>query len=422
MIKYIICIVMAIALMQCGTKTNEQPTSTSSLNTAHLDGLYEEIKMAGDTVGIIHIYAEAPEYHWKGDDDEGMACVDDVARAAIFYLRQYKVTSDPEHLRKGRMLMKFILAMQAPNGYYYNFIWPDGTIHKDGVTSKPEPNWWSWRAFWAFGEALAVIDPNDKLEPAIRHQREVMAKNILNEKSFASTETDTAMGITIPTWLPKACGTDQASIVMIGLSMMLQQYTTRDVISKDTITAFIRHFAEGIYMMQIEQPDSLKDGAFLSWENLWHAYGNNQSYALLTAGQVIDDPHMESHALYEIDHFYPSILKAGGMDHFWVKVVDGKMIRYDTKQFPQIAYGRSPMVWAAVKAYEITEDHKYLKMAKELGEWFSGQNPAKMPMFDPATGRGYDGINGADQVNKNAGAESTIESLLSMQALEKYKK
>ncbi len=422
MIRYLIITLMATALMQCGKKTNEQPASSSSINTAHLDALYEEIKMGGDTVGIIHLYSEAPDYKWKGDDNEGIACVDDASRAAIFYLRQYKATSNPEYLRKGKMLLKFLLAMQAPNGYYYNFIWPDGSIHKDGVTTKAEPNWWSWRALWAFGEALAVMDPNDKLEPILRHQREVLVKNILSEASFASQETDTAMGITIPTWLPKACGTDQASIILIGLSKMLEQYTTRDVISKDTISNFIRHFAEGMYMMQIEQPDSVHDGAFLSWENLWHAYGNIQAYALLTAGQVIDDPHMTSHGLYEVDHFYPAYLKAGGMDHFWVKVVDGKMTMYDAKQFPQIAYGRRPMVWAAIKAYELTEDKKYLKLARDLGDWFSGQNPAKFPMYDPATGRGYDGINGADQINKNAGAESTIESLLAMQALEKYDK
>jgi hypothetical protein len=410
---------MGLVLMQCGKKTIETPASTSSINTSHLDALYDEIKMGGDTVGIIHLYAEAPDYQWKGDDNEGMACVDDASRSAIFYLRQYKAIANPEYLRKGRMLVKFLLAMQSPNGYYYNFIWPDGTIHKDGVTTKAEPNWWSWRALWAFGEALAVIDVNDKLEPTIRHQREVLANNILKEESYASTETDTAMGITIPTWLPKTCGTDQASIILIGLSMMLEQYTTRDVISKDTISNFIRHFAEGMYMMQIEQPDSLHDGAFLSWENLWHAYGNIQAYALMTAGQVIDDPHMTSHGLYEVDHFYPAYLKAGGMDHFWVKVVDGKLAMYDAKQFPQIAYGRRPMIWAALKAYEMTEDKKYLKLAKDLGEWFTGQNPAKFPMYDAATGRGYDGINAPDQINKNAGAESTIESLLSMQELEK---
>ena len=79
------------------------------------------------------------------------------------------------------------------------------------------------------------------------------------------------------------------------------------------------------------------------------------------------------------------------------------------------------MIWAALKAYEMTKEEKYLTLATDLAAWFSGNNPANVPMYDPATGRGYDGISGPDGYNKNAGAESTIESLLALQAIEKYK-
>jgi hypothetical protein len=221
-------------------------------------------------------------------------------------------------------------------------------------------------------------------------------------------------------WLPKVSGTDQAAIVLLGLTWMLEQSSDQDTRRQDSIISFMEWFAEGIISMQVESPDSLHDGAFLSWENLWHAYANIQAYALLTAGQALDDPHMIAHGLYEVDRFYPSILQAGGLEHFQVRVVDGKIIRYDTKAFSQIAYGRRPMIWAAIKAFEITKEDKYLALAKELGEWFSGQNPAQLPMYDPATGRGYDGISGPGDINKNAGAESTIEALLSLQSLEKY--
>ena len=68
---------VALAFTHCKEKPASQVDSKSSINTAHLDALYEEIKFEGDTVGIIHIYAEAPDYKWKGDDNEGIACVDD---------------------------------------------------------------------------------------------------------------------------------------------------------------------------------------------------------------------------------------------------------------------------------------------------------------------------------------------------------
>jgi hypothetical protein len=36
-------------------------------------------------------------------------------------------------------------------------------------------------------------------------------------------------------------------------------------------------------------------------------------------------------------------------------------------------------------------------------------------MWDPATGRGFDGIINEGKINLNAGAESTIEALLALQ-------
>ncbi|MDZ4748225.1 MAG: hypothetical protein SH808_07025 [Saprospiraceae bacterium] len=412
--------ILCIGLCQCAIPAKEEPVNASQINTSHLDALYSEIKVGEDTIGYIHIYAEYPDYHLVGDDDEGFACVDDASRASIFYLRQYAESGDAEHLRKGRMLVKFLLAMQAPNGYYYNFIWPDGRIHTDGITSRPEPNFWSWRVLWAFGEAMYILDKGDPLKEQIGQQREKLVTTILNEQAFKSTATDTTNGWTFPTWLPKICGTDQASIVLIGLSWMVQQSALDGAVQKKDVIELMRHFAEGIIMMQFRSPGDKRDGAFLSWENVWHAYANIQSYGLLTAGQTLKDTSIINHALYEIKTFYPSILSNGRLDHFWVRELDGKLESYDAESFPQIAYGVRPMVWASLKAYLITGDTQFRTQAQELSKWFSGNNPAKTPMYDSATGRGYDGISGPDQINKNAGAESTIEALLTLQALEKY--
>lgn len=420
-ITFFTALLLTLSLYQCTPPKETSTESTSGINTAHLDALYEDQVVNGDSVGIIHLYSEYPDYGHVGDDDEGIACVDDASRAAIFYLKQHKVSGDAEQLRKGRMLVKFLLAMQAPNGYYYNFIWPDGQIHMDGMTTKPEPNFWSWRTLWAFGEAIPLLDSGDPLVQEMRQQRDGLTKNILAEASYWSMETDTTMGWTFPTWLPKESGTDQAALIMIGFSLMLQQDSAETNIKKDSVVTFIENMAEGIFTMQNEQPSTVYDGVIMSWENLWHAYASIQSYALLLAGEVLEDPHMTSHAMYEIDHFYPALLPAGGLDHFSFRVVDKKVEVYDQASFPQIAYGRRPMVWAALKAYETTKDEKYLTTARDLASWFSGNNPAKAVMYDPATGRGYDGINSAEAINKNAGAESTVEALLALQALEAYK-
>ena len=203
-----ICTCMLVFLQSCKEKEIAKQTAESLINTSHLDALYEEVMIGMDTVGVVHIYAEYPEYKWVGDDDEGYACVDDASRAAIFYLRQHQMTPSSEHLRKGRMLIKFLLKMQAPNGYYYNFLWPDGSIHKDGMTSKPEPNFWSWRTLWAFGEALEVLNEEDALVSEIKSQRQKLVRVLMPHPTYNQSATDTSMGWTFPTWLPKISGTD----------------------------------------------------------------------------------------------------------------------------------------------------------------------------------------------------------------------
>jgi hypothetical protein len=407
---------------RCTAKKEEIKQLPSVINTAHLDKLYEEIRMGKDTVGIIHIYSEYPDYHLVGDNDEGMACVDDASRAAIFYLLRYRQTDSLQFFHKGKMLLKFLLAMQADNGYYYNFIWPDGSINKNGSTSKAEPSWWAWRSLWAFGVVNNYLEHEDmQLAQQIKSQQAKLIHNILHEPQYRSVATDTAGGFTIPTWLPKGSGTDQASIIMMGLLIAAAQEQQSPY--RDSMVSFIHHMADGIMMMQVHAPDSLEDGAFLSWGNLWHAYGNIQAFALLTVGQELLDSAMIQSAMYEVDHFYPAILKAGGLDHFWLKKNGDHILKYETASFNQIAYGRGPMIWAALQAHALSsdQDKKYLDLACQLAMWFFGENPAKAMMYDPVTGRGFDGINSPTEINRNAGAESTIESLLALQTLEMYK-
>ena len=142
-------IILAFILSGC----KPDPEVNSLVNTKHLDSLFEEIEVDKQLMGIIHIYSEYPDYNWVGDDDEGIACVDDAARAAIFYLRHFESSKLEGSLLKAKALINFIIYMQAENGFYYNFIWEDHSINKDFKTSKAEPNWWAWRAMWSLSEA-----------------------------------------------------------------------------------------------------------------------------------------------------------------------------------------------------------------------------------------------------------------------------
>ncbi|MDV7402939.1 hypothetical protein RZS08_66560, partial [Arthrospira platensis SPKY1] len=104
---------------------------------------YEEVTLDGATLGAVWIYCEAPDYHLVADDDEGFTCVDDVARALVFYCRQYAADPAPEVLDKIRSMTEFLLFMQADNGYFYNFLLPGPKINRTHQNSRAVANWWS---------------------------------------------------------------------------------------------------------------------------------------------------------------------------------------------------------------------------------------------------------------------------------------
>jgi hypothetical protein len=76
------------------------------------------------------------------------------------------------------------------------------------------------------------------------------------------------------------------------------------------------------------------------------------------------------------------------------------------------------MVFSLVKAYEMTKEEVYAEKAVKVAEWFFGGNPAGMRMYFPEDGKCYDGIHDDKTVNKNSGAESTIECLLALTEIE----
>src|SRR5574341_2157572 len=107
---------IAVVMSAC---VQEQPAKLRLTNLAHLNSLYEEIKIDGQSMAIVHIYSEYPDYKWVDAGNEGIACVDDAARAAAVYLRHFEVTGDTASLRHGRRLIDFCRYMQAEDGLFY---------------------------------------------------------------------------------------------------------------------------------------------------------------------------------------------------------------------------------------------------------------------------------------------------------------
>jgi hypothetical protein len=403
--------------VSCNKNQPVQPTPGSArlVNTIHLDQLYQTVKLNGADVGLINIYSEYPDYKWVADDDEGAACVDDIARTVLFLVHEPDLTTSTAKQDKLRKLTEFVLQMQSDNGYFYNFIFGNLSINKSGSTSINQPNWWSWRALWSLTEAYTYYKTADPaLATRLQTASQRLVTNMVRDFGSKAQAYNFVKGLKIPTWLPYGSGSDQAAIMMLGLLNYQQQSPDSQVLK------LIGTLGDGIVQMQFGGPNQVPYGAILSFDTGWHAYGSDQSYALLRVGKALNRADWIAAAKREIDNFYPYLLKEGFLESFDVSQ-QGTALTFGKKsRFSQIAYGVRPMVWAALELYDQTKDAQYVTLAGQLAGWFLGNNPAKAIMYDKTTGLGFDGITSDTQINKNSGAESTIEALLAFQRLENY--
>ncbi len=409
----ILIFLLAMMVMGCDESSSEKnewsPTKEDAINLQHFYHLYQEISIDGDSMAIVHIYSEAPDYIYAIEPKEGYTCVDDVARSIIMLSEYYKITADKQNiLNQIKLMLRFILHMQNENGYFNNFIWNDLTINTTYKTTVAELNWWSLRALWALETALPLLNENDNLSDKIKAASAKLINNLKLDLGSKEWKEENINTVICPTWLPKDYAADQAAVLILGL-LPYQQRTGDDEAKK-----LIDSMAKGIMLMQKGGADQYPYGVFLSWQNLWHAWGNSQAYALLRAGQQFNNQEYISSALKEVDHFYPYLLKNGFVADFLIENTGNGFKETQRNDFHQIAYGIRPMVWATKEAYQITGKKKYADLAKELKSWFFGNNVAKVNMYDATTGRGYDGIISKETINKNAGAESTLESLMTM--------
>jgi len=387
---------------------------TALTNATHLKDLNVQVTFENGQTGTgVYIYADAPSYAPVYAPGEGFACVDDVARAILYYVRSQAFATDTSIQQKAFGMTRFVLNMQSPGGYFYNFIQTGNLINKYGATSVNAPKWWSWRALQALTEAAPVIKTKDaalagQMETATDKLVTAIKTDLVNAP-LTTAQTD---GFDIPQWLPE--GADQAATLILALIPYSREK------GDAVIKSYIRKLADGIVLMQAGGPSQFPYGAFLSAGTAWHAYGNEQASALFAAAAFLGDASYSAKAKIEVDNFYPWMLSNGYQSSFRVKKISNAPVGYDQSAYEQIAYGIRPMVFAAIDAYALTNDEQYATMAGRIAAWFLGNNGASAQMYFTSTGICYDAISTGNVVNRNSGAESTIEALLTMQRISNY--
>jgi len=172
---FVLLIAAVLLFFGCNQKTGNEPGTLVNLD--HLDHLYQDVQSGSEIYGIIRIYSDYPDYNYAWENHEGVACVDDAARAVLVYLNDYRQNADSTSLVKCIRLLRFLIYMQAENGYFYNFIHEDYSINTTYHRSFAKPDWWSWRALWAMTDAYPELM---KLKPRFAAQLKISINRLIS--------------------------------------------------------------------------------------------------------------------------------------------------------------------------------------------------------------------------------------------------
>ncbi len=417
------------------------PTRPAPLtNLAHLDLLTDVVvppaqpghstyRLAQEPgIGMLWVYADrldAGGYRRTGGGaydpatdtySQGAYDADDVSRAAIVYLRQWTGTGDRHSRDQAYQLLRGLTYLQTATGPDAGnvVLWmqPDGTLNPSPTpVETPDPSdsgasYWLARTVWALGEGYAAFRAADPAFAAFLKQRLDLAIAAVQRQVLVRYgQYQVVDGLRVPAWLI-VDGADASAEAVLGLSAYVRAGGT------PAAATALRQLAAGIAEMGHGDARTWPYGAILPWalsRSLWHAWGAQMPAALAGAATTLRDPRLLPPAVADAGTFTPRLLTATGPVNGWLPApVDGT----------QIAYGADARVQGLLAVAAATRARGFRMLAGVAAGWYFGQNPGGAAMYDPATGVTFDGVAADGTVNRNAGAESTIHGLLSMQALD----
>jgi hypothetical protein len=353
---------------------------------------------------------------------QGAFNADDVARAAVVYVRHWVQTGSPSSRDRAYEMLRGLTYLQTTTsgddaGNVVLWMQPDGTLHPSAEPVElPDPSdsdgssYWVARTIWALGEGYAAFAGSGDSADAdfadfLKQRLELSIGAIDRDVLDTYGRTVSVDGRPTPSWLI-ADGADASSEAVLGLSAYVEAG------GSDAARAALTQLADGIAMLSDGTARTWPFGAVYPWalsRSLWHAWGSQMPAALARASQALGTNIYLAPAVKDSAVFTPWMLTSGGPDN-------GRLpTRLDQSQ---IAYGADSRVQSLLATADATGRAGLLRLAGMQAAWFFGANAAGVPAYDPATGRTIDGISGEGVVNSNSGAESTIHGLLTMLALD----
>lgn len=354
---------------------------------------------------------DAATGHWS----QGAYNADDIARAAVVFLRDAVATGDPQSRDDARDVLRALAYLQTTSGENAGrvVLWQqeDGALNPSAIPVElPDPSdsgesYWLARSVWAFGEGYAVFRGADPGFASFLLDRLHLALDALGRESLSRAgQWVRSDGRDLPAWLI-AGGADATAEAMLGLTAAAEAGDVRSRAALET-------YGEAVAAMATDPGQGWPFGAVLPWtgsRGFWHAWGAAAPEALGRAGAVLGRQDWIAASVADAGRFTPQVLASGGPHNAWAPL----------PAEAQIAYGAHGRVAGAVQAAAVAGEG-FRVLAGLAAGWFFGANTAGIPVYDPATGVTFDGVETDGRVNRNSGAESTIHGLLTMQLLDAH--
>ncbi|MET0303549.1 MAG: hypothetical protein ABW040_05830, partial [Microbacteriaceae bacterium] len=362
-----------------------------------------------------------------GDYTQGAYNSDDVSRAAVVYLRDWQQTGSESSRDTAYELLRGLAYYQTttgPNaGNVVLWMQQSGELNPSAEPVElPDPSdsaesYWLARTIWAFGEGYAAFadgagagaSEEDAAFAAFLGERLDLAIEAVDRQVLDDYGTyEKSDGVKVPAWLI-VDGADASSEAVLGLAAYVD--AKPDAAAARTA---LDQLSEGIAAMSAGSGRSWPYDAILPWArstSIWHAWASQMPAALAAASRTLGDKALVKPAVAEATTLAPLMLASGGPDNAW----------YPTPiETTQIAYGADSRLQSWLAVGDATRSDGIRQLAAVEAAWYFGSNRAGEPMYDPATGVTFDGLQADGTINRNSGAESTIHGLLSMIALDAH--
>ncbi len=326
-----------------------------------LAALTRRLPAAGPRALALAVYSGSTGEHFEARERgvEGVACVDDAARACVLLIKLWAATGNDALKGWADGLFDFVLWMHAGDGRWHNFVYDwHGTRNTEGPTSAAGVNFWQARATYALAEANLHFDQD-------------CARAVLTEALASAASA--------------SCPSDVRAIHAMSVLVLLQQ--APDPWLSMHLAAWCDELAEcsrdGMLMNSPDERDRP------------HLWGHVQEAVLADASVVLGRKDLRALAVASADAVFAEVIESG----------------FD---LPHVhSYDVQSAVFVMDRLAAVTGERRYGELARKARDWFDGRNPAGAVIFDRVAGRVADGLDDG-RLNDRSGAEANISAGLAL--------